>query len=251
MNWLEPVTEVARLTGQVALRYYRADIAVETKHDGSPVTIADRAAESVARTWIAEHFPDDAVVGEEGGASGPPNAQRRWVIDPIDGTKSFVRGVPFWGTMIGVLHGDDVLAGAVFCPALDEIVVAARDQGCWFNGQRCSVSPVATLEQATILTTDDRFSDRPRRQQRWNDLAHRVALARTWGDCYGYLMVATGRAEVMVDNRLSIWDYAPLVPIVSEAGGVISGWHGRAAFGGDAIATNAALAVEVRRLLCD
>jgi histidinol phosphatase-like enzyme (inositol monophosphatase family) len=251
MNWLEPVTTAARLAGQVALRYYRADIAVEAKQDGSPVTVADRSAEAAARAWIAAHFPDDAVVGEESGISGPPNAARKWVIDPVDGTHSFVRGVPFWGTMIGVLQGESVLAGAVFCPALDEMVAAAPNEGCWFNAARCQVSQVATLEQATILTSDDRFSDRPSRQQRWNDLAQRVSLARTWGDCYGYLMVATGRAEVMVDNRLSIWDYAPLVPIVSEAGGVISDWRGRAAFGGDAIATNAALAHQVRSLLCD
>jgi fructose-1,6-bisphosphatase/inositol monophosphatase family enzyme len=107
------------------------------------------------------------------------------------------------------------------------------------------------LEHATILTTDERFADQPARRQRWNDLAQQVAVARTWGDCYGYLMLATGRAEVMVDNRLSIWDFAPLVPIVTEAGGVITDWSGRPQFGGDAIATNATLAQDVRSRLCD
>jgi histidinol phosphatase-like enzyme (inositol monophosphatase family) len=249
VNWIDPLATVARHAGAAALRHYRRRLTVETKADGSPVTIADREAEAVARDWIAQRFAGDTIIGEEGGTSGTPNAARQWVIDPIDGTKSFVRGVPLWGTMIGVMEGSEVLAGAVFCPALDELVVAANSEGCWHNGSRCQVSSVSDLASATILTTSGAFSGRADRQLRWNELAQRVSVARTWGDCFGYVLVATGRAEVMVDNRLRIWDYAPLVPIIREAGGIVTDWTGAPAFGGDAIATNRALAHEVRSAL--
>jgi histidinol-phosphatase len=251
MDWLDAVAEVARLAGSTALRHYRTDLAVTTKADGSPVSIADLEAERAARYWINQYFPGDAIVGEEEGPSEPPNAAHRWIIDPIDGTLSFIRGVPLWGTMIGVMSGDNVLAGAVFFPALDELIVAADSAGCWHNGSRCSVSEVSNLAEATILTTDGRFRDNADRQRKWAALTTRAALVRTWGDCYGYLLVATGRAEVMVDNRLHIWDYAPLVPIVREAGGIITDWRGNAAFGGDAIATNRLLADDVRRVLAE
>jgi histidinol-phosphatase len=249
MDWLDALATVARLAGAIALRHFRTDLRVETKADGSPVTVADRAAEEAARGWITQHFPRDEILGEEGGKTGAPNAARRWVIDPIDGTKTFIHGVPLWGTMIGVLEQDSVIAGSIFCPAVDEIVVAAQGAGCWHNGIRCRVSHVSQLSAATILTTNERFAEYPERQQRWLSLTRRVALTRTWGDCFGYLLVATGRAEAMIDNKLSIWDYAPLVPIISEAGGSITDWRGNSDYGGDAIATNAALAQPVREAL--
>jgi len=249
MDWLDTLDKIARLAGAIALRHFRTGIAVDTKADGSPVTIADRAAEDAAREWITRQFPEDAILGEERGQSGPPNALRRWVIDPIDGTKSYIRGVPLWGTMIGVLQQDDVIAGTVFCPATNEIVVAAQDAGCWYQGSRCRVSSVSELSAATILTTEERFRGHPERQQHWLALSRQVAVARSWGDCYGYVLVATGRAEAMVDNRLGLWDYAPLVPIIREAGGMITDWRGSATFGGDAIATNHALATQIRSAL--
>ncbi|MGQ0640263.1 MAG: inositol monophosphatase family protein [Gemmatimonadaceae bacterium] len=251
MDWLDALATVARQAGVRALRDFRTNVTVETKADGSPVTVADRAAEDAARSWITQRFPADEIFGEERGPTGMPNAVRRWVIDPIDGTKSFIRGVPLWGTMIGVIERDVVVAGAVFCPAIDELVVAAQDAGCWHNGTRCTVSSVSDLSDAMILTTGERFAEYPERQQRWLALSRRVALARTWGDCYGYLLVATGRAEAMVDNRLKIWDYAPLVPILREAGGVITDWRGQSDFGGDAIATNQTLAHDVRSALIE
>ncbi len=251
MDWIDILTSAARAAGSVALQYFRQDLSVETKADGSPVTVADRAAEKAAIDWIATRFPDDGILAEEGGQHGPPNAERRWVIDPIDGTLSFVHGVPLWGTMLGVMSGDIVVAGAIFCAALDELVVAAESAGCWYNGSRCSVSVVSDLASATILGTSERFPGRPERQQRWRTLAQQTRLSRTWGDCYGYMLVATGRAKVMADNRLSIWDYAPLIPIIREAGGVITDWRGNSTFGGDAIATNHALADKVRGVLLE
>jgi histidinol phosphatase-like enzyme (inositol monophosphatase family) len=246
---LDAVAEVARLTGQTALKHYRQSIEVETKGDGSPVTVADRAAEQTARRWIADRFPNDAILGEEFGAVGDETA-RRWIIDPIDGTKTFVRGVPLWGTLIGVTLGEDVLAGAIYCPAVDEMVVAAVGEGCWWNGSRARVSECRDLSRATVLSTDDRYPKHPDRGARWRALAADASVARTWGDCYGYLLVATGRAELMVDNLMSPWDAVALVPVVREAGGEFSDWDGRVtAFGNGAMATNAHLASSLRERL--
>jgi histidinol phosphatase-like enzyme (inositol monophosphatase family) len=222
---------------------------VETKSDGSPVTVADHAAEAAARAWVQSRFPQDGVLGEELGEERP-GAPRRWIIDPIDGTKSFVRGAPLWGSLVALCEGDRVLAGAAYFPAVDELVAAAPGAGCWWNGSRCRVSSVSTLAEATVLTTDERFPDRPERAAGWRALARSASVSRTWGDCFGYLLVATGRAEVMCDGTLSIWDAAALQPIIEEAGGVFTDWLGAStAFGGSAIATNRLLADEARVLL--
>jgi histidinol-phosphatase len=181
---LQAVSELATLTGAEAARHFRRGVTVETKGDGSPVTIADRAAESVARAWIQQRFPEDGILGEEFGLERP-DAPRRWVLDPIDGTKSFIHGVPLWGTLVAVVAGEAVLAGAIAAPASDELVAAARGEGAWFNGQRTYVSTTNDLAAATLLTTDDRFPNRPQRRARWQQLADQTRIARTWGDCYG------------------------------------------------------------------
>jgi len=246
---LEAVESLARLTGGVALRHYRSALSVERKADGSPVTAADRAAEQAAREWVRQTFPRDGVLGEEFGEERA-GARRRWIIDPIDGTKSFVRGVPLWGSLVALCEGDSVLAGAAFFPAVDELVVAATGGGCWWNGAACSVSRVAELSAATALTTDERFSEKPAWRGGWDRLTAHVDVSRSWGDCFGYLLVATGRAEIMCDPVLSPWDAAALQPIITEAGGVFTDWSGNAtAFGGSAVATNRALALEARALL--
>src|SRR5215470_13815555 len=246
---MQAAAEVARRAGEVALSHFRKSLTIETKHDGTPVTNADREAEARAREWIEARFPEDGILGEELGAHNP-NAPRRWILDPIDGTKSFMRGVPLWGTLVAVAKGEEVLAGAANFPAVGEALVAAPGHGCWWNGAKCAVSAVADLSAATAVATDERFTENPNWAAAWQALSRRTAVARTWGDCYGYLLVATGRAEIMVDDVLSPWDAAALFPIVREAGGVFTDWGGRAtAFGSNAIATNAALADEVRRLL--
>jgi histidinol-phosphatase len=246
---MQAVAEVVRRTGKVAISHYRSRLSVETKKDGSPVTAADKAAEQAAREWIEGRFPEDGIVGEEFGLTRP-EAPRQWIIDPIDGTKSFVRGVPLWGTLIAVVQAGQVLAGAAFCPAVDEMVAAAVGRGCWWNGVRCAVSTVGDLGKSTALTTDDLFPQNAERRARWADLAGRAGVARTWGDCYGYLLVATGRAEVMVDDIVAPWDAAPLVPIIQEAGGVFTDWNGQVTHTGQGVvATNALLATEIRGVL--
>ena len=243
--------ELAEFAAAVAMRHYRADFTVETKGDGSPVTIADRSAEVAAREWLQRKFPNDGIVGEEFPDTNR-NAKRRWIIDPIDGTKAFVRGVPLWGTLIACCEGETVLAGAACYPAVKELVMAAPGEGCWWNGSRAAVSAVSALTQATMLTTDQRFVERPDRGVRWRELTLRAGVVRTWGDCYGYLLVATGRAEIMMDDIMNPWDAAALQPIIEEAGGVFSSWRNiRSAFDGDVIATNAALSGVVRDALCE
>ena len=246
---LDAAQELARRTGSVALRHFRSKLAVEAKGDGSPVTIADKSAEETARQWVTQRFPQDGILGEEYGAHQPA-AKRRWLIDPIDGTKTFVRGVPLWGTLIAVCAGEQVLAGAAFFPAIDEIIAAAEGLGCWWNGARAHVSTAASVNAATVLTTDERFRHDGARAEGWRRLADAAAISRTWGDCYGYLLVASGRADVMVDATVAAWDAAPFLPIITEAGGVFTDWSGTAsAFGGSMVATNSHLAAEARALL--
>lgn len=241
------VEEVARVCGEVALSHFRKTLAIEIKADGSEVTRADREAEAAARSAIRGLFPDDAIIGEELGSDGAGG--RRWILDPIDGTRSFVRGVPMWGSLIAVEHEGEVIAGAINCPATGDFLVAARGEGCWHNGVRASVSRVDDISRATILGTDQRFGRNPARGLRWTALANSVETARTWGDCYGYVLVATGRAELMVDDRMSPWDVAALIPVIEEAGGVFTDWQGRRGIGPDAVASNALLARDFRNAL--
>jgi len=246
---MQAVHDAAAFAGAVALRHYRTEFAVEAKHDGSPVTLADRATERALREWIQERFPADAIQGEEfddlAGTSG-----RTWIVDPIDGTKSFIRGVPLWGSLVAVAEGQRVLAGAAAFPATGEIIAAAVGCGTWYNGHRAQVSEVTDISQATVLITDDRSLGPPLSAAGWDVLSRRAAVARTWADCFGYLLVATGRAEVMVDMVMNPWDAACFLPIIEEAGGVFSDLNGNiTAFGGHSIATNAHLAKEVRQCL--
>ncbi len=230
------------------MRHYRTALIAETKKDGSPVTVADRSSERLARDWIEERFPGDGILGEEFGVLRP-EAARRWIIDPIDGTKAFVRGIPFWGTLVAVMEGESVIAGAAEFPALAESLVAAPGEGSWWNGSGCSVSTVSDLSAATVLTTDAAFTGEPAKLEGWQALAARSATSRTWGDCVGYLLVATGRAEAMVDPVVSAWDIAALIPAIVEAGGVFTDWEGRKVCGTSGIATNAVLADVVRAIL--
>jgi len=248
-NWLEAAGELAARAGEIALARFRRGITVERKHDGSPVTAADRAAEQFARDWIMARFPDHGIIGEEFGVH-QPTARWRWLIDPIDGTRTFVAGVPLWGTLVALCDGQSVVAGAASYPATGESIVGALGQGTWANGVRCSVSSVESLERATVLTTDERFRHTPQRRAGWTRLADASGTSRSWGDCYGYMMVATGRAEAMVDGIMGPWDAAPFLPIVAEAGGVFVDFNGRStAFGDGAVATNGALAESVHLML--
>jgi histidinol-phosphatase len=246
---LDFAVDVAWRGGRATLAHYQTSFTAELKSDETPVTAADRAAERVMRNLIEGRYPEDGILGEEEGGwrSGAP---RRWILDPIDGTRTFIRGVPLYGVLIALEADEETVLGVMHFPALGETVYAARGLGCWWNGRRAVVSEVGTLEQALVLTTDVENIERCRDCRDWDQLRARAALCRTWGDCYGYALVATGRAEAMLDPVVAIWDTAPLAPIIEEAGGVLTDWNGAPGpRGGSAIATNAALAQQVRRLI--
>lgn len=246
---LEFAVETAWLAGRVTLAHFQTGIEVEAKSDRSPVTLADRRAEESMRERIARYFPHDGVLGEEFGQVNAA-AARRWILDPIDGTRSFVHGVPLYGVLLALEEQGEAVLGVMHFPALSDSVWAARGLGCWWNGRRARVSEVASLQEALICTTDARLLESQGRGDAWNRLSARTGLTRTWGDCYGYALVATGRAEAMVDPQLQPWDSAALKPVIEEAGGVFTDWRGdRTHLGGSAVATNALLAGPVRRLL--
>lgn len=251
---LDFAIDSAWLAGRITLRYFQTGVAVERKADGTPVTAADREAENLLRERIERWFPEDGIEGEEFG-SLRPEARRRWILDPIDGTASFVHGVPLYGVLVGYEVDGDPVVGVILFPGLGEIVEAARGLGCRWNGRPARVSPVDRIEEAAVLRTDSARPPigpvpGPSVLAGWAALSSRADVVRTWGDCYGHALVATGRAEAMIDPVVSPWDVAAVVPIVEEAGGIFTDLSGRRTIrGGSAIATNAALGREVRSML--
>ena len=208
----------AREAGDLTLRYFGTELAVEDKTDGSPVTKADREAEGLIRTRIAAEFPTHGILGEEYGLERE-DAAVRWILDPIDGTRAFMRGVPLYAVLIGVEVEGEPAVGVAHFPALRETVSAGAGQGCRWNDRPARVSSVSQLDRSLVLTTDVEEILRRPQGAGWREIASAAHTSRTWGDAYGHILVATGRAEIMVDPILSIWDAAPLLPIVTEAGG--------------------------------
>ncbi|HEX6558432.1 MAG TPA: histidinol-phosphatase [Longimicrobiales bacterium] len=248
-NLLEFAVEVAWRAGRASLAYYQTGIAAEAKADLSPVTAADRMAEQIARELITTKCPHDGIIGEEYGVVRE-EASRRWILDPIDGTRTFVRGVPLFGSLLALEEDGESVIGVMYFPALEETIYAARGEGCWWNGRRALVSDEVNMDGALVLTTDVEMIEKQGFSAGWNRVRSRVGLVRTWGDCYGHALVATGRAEAMLDPVMSVWDAAALQPIIEEAGGVFTDWHGTATHrGGSAVSTNAALAREIRNAL--
>ncbi|MEP6911158.1 MAG: inositol monophosphatase family protein [bacterium] len=237
--------QLAREAGEITNRYFQGTLSPERKADNSFVTVADRESERHIRSSIEQVFPDDGIMGEEEGEKSGSSG-RRWIIDPIDGTFAFVHGVPFYGVMIGLEVGADPVLGVVNLPALNEIIYAAKGLGCFWNDQAARVSSTSTLDSALLLSTDFRASNQDRFSSALEDLCQKANAARTWGDCYGHMLVATGRADVMLDPFMNIWDCAALLPIIEEGGGTFTDWNGRRTIdGGNAISTNGALFREV------
>jgi histidinol phosphatase-like enzyme (inositol monophosphatase family) len=245
---LQFAVEIACEAGDGTLRYFRRpDLAVERKADLSPVTVADRSAEELLRERIGKRFPEDAIIGEEFGEKAGRSGFQ-WVLDPIDGTKSFIHGVPLYTTLVAVLENDEPQIGVIHAPALGETVYAAKGSGCWYTcgsatkPQAARVSTIAALSDGLLLTSEVegfRLRKSGDAMEVFMRLQKAARLVRTWGDGYGYLMVATGRAEVMIDPIMNLWDAAPLLPIVEEAGGHFSDWNGNSTVrNGEALATN-------------
>lgn len=245
----EFTTMLAFRAGDITLKYFRRQPETSTKSDGSFVTVADREAEAYLRRQIAERFPDDGILGEEEGEL-PGRSGRRWILDPIDGTFAFVHGVPFYGVLIALEIDNEISVGVINMPALHEIVFAAKGHGCFFNGNAARVSTTAKLDEAVLLCTDFNAAEKYGFATATNELQRRAKVSRTWGDCYGYVLVATGRADVMLDPVMNLWDCAPMLPIMEEAGGTFTDWRGvRTVDGGNAIATNKLLFAEVMKIV--
>ena len=237
---LEELTGIARraaaLAGNVVMPLYEQRLTVELKADGTPVTEADRRAEEAMRELFARETPGFGVLGEEQGESAG-DGRHRWVIDPIDGTKSFIHHVPLFGTLVALERDGEPVIGVVACPAVGETAWACRGGGAFLNGEPTRVSDRDSLSEATVLTTSSASLQR-RSPGGFARLAQEAGMLRSWGDCYGYLAVIAGRAEAMIDPVVNPWDIAPFAVLMGEAGGRLTTWEGIDGAGEDAVATN-------------
>jgi histidinol-phosphatase len=243
---LDLAVDVAREAGEATLRWFRtSDLTVDRKADGTPVTAADRASERLVRERIGARFPDDGILGEEepetAGTSG-----RRWIVDPIDGTKAFTRGVPLYSTLLALDDEHGPAVGVIVLPALGQAVYAGRGLGCWADGEPARVSDTPSLDGAYLMSSS---------YSHWDDAAllgvkHAGCVLRTWGDGYGYALVATGRADAMVDPTVEVYDVAAMPVILAEAGGRFTSVAGEpGAAGGSGVATNGAVHDDLLALL--
>ncbi len=254
---LAAMIQIARAAGEHTLKFYgQRDLHVDSKQDDSPVTIADREAEQLVRKLIGEQFPDDTVEGEEFDDTTGKSAYR-WVVDPIDGTKSFVCGVPLYSTLLALEKDGQPIAGVIFVPAMQEIAVAANGLGCWHQPagevstwQRATVSSRDSLDSAVFVSSQvDSFDERGVGEI-YKTLEHECWITRTWGDGYGYLLVATGRADIMIDPICNAWDVAAILPVLQESGGQFTDWKGHVTVrGGDGVGTNGKLHRAVTKIL--
>lgn len=245
---LKAATEIAKIGGHHTLKYFKKDVEVISKSDDSPVTIADRETEQLIRKEIKKRYPEHGIIGEEFGKENE-ESDIQWVLDPIDGTKSFIHGVPFYTTLIGILIDNEPKVGIIYAPALEELCAAGIGHGATLNGEPCRVRDTDKLEDATFLVTEiDRFRLMGQ-QELFQELLRETKLHRTWGDAYGHMMVATGRADLMYDPELNIWDAAALLPVVQESGGIFSDNKGRQTIhSGNGYSTSKSLFPQVKEI---
>jgi histidinol-phosphatase len=248
-EYLDFAAQTAYEAGRLTLGYFQTDtLRTEIKPDDTPVTAADREAEELLRARIAEEYPGHAVVGEEYGVEG--DASHRWIVDPIDGTKAFVRGVPLYGVLIGLEIEGTCEVGAAYFPPLDEMVYAATGAGCYRNGRRSRVSSTDKLEDAILSFTDAASFEEHGREEAFRRLCRTAGGSRGWSDAYGHALVATGRVELMLDPVMNPWDCAPFLPILREAGGYFGDWSGNETiYAGEALSTTRTLLPEVLHLI--
>ncbi|MFO0964605.1 MAG: inositol monophosphatase family protein [Gemmataceae bacterium] len=241
--------DAAREAGQFALRYFDSDVAVEWKADHSPVTLADKGAEQLLRATLLGKFPDDGFLGEESGTRAGSSGFR-WIIDPIDGTRSFVRGVPLWATLVGLEYKGEPIAGVTYLPALGQTFRALRGDGAFRDDRPIHVSKVDTLKEAHLFYSSITWFTRAGVEKAFLQLAAQTQRQRGFGDFYGFVLVAQGSGDIMLEQGVHAWDLGALVPLIEEAGGRITAWDGaRDIERPDVLATNGLLHEEVLRLL--
>ena len=211
-------------SGKVIKKYFRSGVNVETKNDESPVTVADKTAEEVMRILIEKEFPEHGILGEEFGEINP-DAEYKWILDPIDGTKSFITGTVTFGTLIALMKNGKPILGVINQPILNEFLIGDNETA-ELNWKIVKVRDTSELRDATLLTTDHLNIEQFQDLTKFENLMRKVKLYRQWGDCYGYYLVATGFADIMIDPIMSVWDSMALIPIVNGAGGVITDYQG-------------------------
>ncbi|TCD48600.1 histidinol-phosphatase [Chlorobium sp. N1] len=232
---LQLARNLALEAGELALEYFsRKSLKVDTKRDASPVTEADRRAEELIRSGLAARHPADGLFGEEF-EERPSGNGRRWIIDPIDGTRSFIHGVPLWGVMIALEVEGRLELGVINFPVLGELYHAGKGSGAFMNGVPIFVSSIADIPASTVVFTEKEYLLDPPSEHPVDRLRHEAGLVRGWGDCYGHMLVASGRAEVAVDKIMSPWDCAAVIPIVLEAGGKCFDYRGRTTMSGEGL----------------
>ena len=220
------IAELAERSGDFIRPFFaQPDLVIETKADASPVTAADRGAEKLLRNLIAQRYPSHGVIGEEFGSENT-GAEFVWVLDPIDGTKSFATACPLFGTLIALLHQGQPILGVIHLPVLHQLYVGDNSLTT-LNGQRARTRGTTRLADATVLTSDTLNLAKYQNGAACDRVVNQAKLYRTWGDCYGYALVAGGWADVMFDPIMNPWDIAALVPVIRGAGGVITDWTGK------------------------
>ena len=243
---LDFATEIAWEAGRLIMRHFQVGVGVTTKPDRTPVTEADVAGERLLRKRIEARFPGHRILGEEDGESGS-DPTHRWILDPIDGTTSFIHGVPLFGMLIGLEIADEAVVGVCNIAGLGEMVTGARGEGAFWNGRPARVSNVTEIGNALATTTDPATIG-----PIWEAVGAKGAVRRTWGDAFGHALVCTGRSEIGLDPEMKPWDSSPFLPILEEAGGRFTDWDGnRTIHGPNALSTNGALHDEVLELLAE
>jgi histidinol-phosphatase len=250
-NRYELAVSAAKEAGRLALRYFDSDLVVEWKKDQSPVTLADREAEDLLRKRLLGTFPNDGFLGEERGDT-PGTSGFRWIIDPIDGTRNYVRGIPLWATLIGLEYRDEQIIGVADLPALGQTFRAIRGEGAFRDDRRIHVSQVAELSRAVMFYSSLSWFIKAGQQDVFLELVKQVQRQRGFGDFYGFLLVAQGSGELMMEHGVHIWDVAAIKPIVEEAGGQFSDWDGQLTIHRpDVLASNGILHNEILRILAN
>ena len=240
--------ELAAVSGEIIRRHYRTGYAVDTKSDESPVTIADREAELAMRALIEARYPAHGILGEEFGLH-QPDAPWRWVLDPIDGTKNFISHSFLFGTLMALLHEGRPVLGVIHHPVTGDYLVGDGTT-TWLNDKRVQVRPCARIEDALLLTSSHMGVNGYQDAAAYEALTRRVLRYRTWGDCHGYFLVATGGADIMADPVMAPWDLMAMIPIIEGAGGRITDWQGNEASSAtSAVATAGPIHDEVIRAL--
>lgn len=249
-EYLQFALDTAYEAGRLTLGYFQNGVQPDFKADDTPVTVADRKAEELIRSRIEKRYPSHSIVGEEFGAKENVAASHRWFIDPIDGTKSFVRGVPLYAVLLGLEIEGRIEVGVACFPALNEMVYAAGGEGCFWNGRQARVSQIDRLDRSVVSFTDASGFEKHGREKEWKRVKRATYYLAGWSDAYGHALVATGRIELALDPVMEAWDCGPFPVILREAGGYFGDWRGNESiYAGEAMSTTGTLLPEILKLL--